>query len=96
MCFKRGPDSCRVFLKKAGPFGLGEVPQEVHTRTNALNELDSDCFNKATVTRTSVSKAYLTIDNIKYCGNTFQDEYRTGRWRCRVRLSARALTTIVI
>lgn len=80
MCFKRGPDACRIYLKKAGPFGLGEVPQEAQTRTDALNEIDQQCFDRLNVTRTSVSKAFIVIDHTKFCGNTFHDEYRTGRF----------------
>ena len=78
MCFKRGPDACRIYLKKAGPFGLGEVPQETQTRTDALDEIDQQCFDRMQVSRTSVSKAFIAIDHTKFCGNTFQDEYRTG------------------
>ncbi|XP_003742203.1 uncharacterized protein LOC100906880 [Galendromus occidentalis] len=77
MCFKRGPEACRIYLKKAGPFGLGEVPREEQTRTDALNEIDQQCFDRLQVSRTSVSKAFIAIDHTKFCGNTFQDEYRT-------------------
>jgi len=77
MCFKRGPDACRISLKKADAFGLGAIPIEADTRMDTFPDIDTECYDKKTMVRATPSKAYLVIDNIKMCGKTFHDEYRT-------------------
>lgn len=77
MCFKRGPESCRISLKKAGEFGLGDVPTEAHTRMDTFPDIDTDCYDKKSMVRATPSKAYISIDNVKMCGKTFYDEYRS-------------------
>lgn len=74
ICFKRGPDSCRVFFRKAGPFGLGEAPEPHYNPS----EIDTECYSKNATTGAIKVKAYLQIDNVRHCGRNFADEYKTG------------------
>ncbi|XP_022655399.1 uncharacterized protein LOC111248001 [Varroa destructor] len=73
ICFKRGPDSCRVFFRKAGPFGLGEAPEPHYNPS----EIDTECYSKNATTGAIKVKAYLQIDNVRHCGRNFADEYKT-------------------
>ena len=74
MCFR---EACITRLTQAGPFGLGD-PSDNGDSSETITgvAVDTDCINYKN--RGQTPKAYIAIDNVRFCGSRFLRVHETS------------------
>ena len=76
MCFR---EACITQLSQVGPFGLG-VRTDNGASAENINSVavDGDCINMKNPN--PITTAYLSIDNIRFCGSRFIGSFETREY----------------